>query len=799
MHNLLADVRYALRSLLAQPAFSITAVLTLALGIGVTTAIYGVVNGIVLRPLAFPNAERLITICEEHPAATKDWCSISPPNVEDLAARSHTIEAIGIGRSWPYHLATVEGAQAVNGGIATPGLFRALGVRPELGRLIGESDMLGRESDVVLLSYEMWQARFGSARDVVGRVIVLDGKPVTIIGVLPAGFQLPKYDDIQLWRPLHINPRDEEHREWRGFVAYARLRPGVSLATAQAELTGIAGQLRREHFTKTAGWDLQMESLQDLVVGSAKPILLFFLGAVSLILLIGCANVANLLLARAGVRAREMALRSALGASRWRIVRALLVESFVLSLAGTSFGVLIAVWGTAAFKALAPPSIPRISDVTIDARVLFFALALAVVTTVLFGLAPALRAARTDLAESLREGGRGMAMGSSVLGRLLVIGELALALVLVAGAGLLTRSFAAITAWNPGFEREHVQTFSLFAPAEQYAGEEKIAALWDRVEMELAALPGVRAVGSASGGPLFGGVETDEVHFESRGGGVRAAAWWYDVSPSFFATLGVPLVQGRPLQATDRLSAPRVALVNESLAKQFWPGDTPIGKELSLFQDRYRVQVVGVVRDIAAVTPGQRVQPQIYWSNRQAPRGFTYFVLRTAVPPATVMSDVRARLRAIDPDLQASNVNTMPELMGRKLKTPRFQMLLLVSFGMAALLLAAIGTYGLFAYRVSRRTREIGIRIALGAARHQIVSAVVREGLSLAAAGTVIGIAGAILATRAMHGMIVGVSAFDPVTLGVSAALLVAVAILACLGPARRAASVDPAITLAAD
>lgn len=799
MHDLFADFRHAARTLRSNLAFTITAVVTLALGIGATTTIYGIVDGIVLRPLPFPNADRLITICEQFPGASPDWCSVSPPNVEDIAARSKSIAAIGIGRTWPYHLATADGSEAVNGGIVTPEVFRALGVRPVLGRVFDRSDLLGRESDAVILSYEMWQTRYGATQDVVGRRMVLDGRPVTIVGVLPADFQLPPFSSVSLWRTVHINPADETNREWRGFVAYGLLRQGTSLASARAELAGIATQLRREHFATTDGWGLHMRSLLDLVVGSVRPILLVFLVAVSLILVIACANVANLLLARAGGRSRELALRAAVGGTRRRIVRGLLVESFVLAAMGAAAGLLVALWGTAGFKSLAPPRIPRIADVHVDARVLAFALTLSVATTILFGLAPALLATRDDLASTLREGGRGSAHGGSVAARLLVVAELALALVLLTGAGLLTRSFAARAAWNPGFERGHLMTFSVFAPDDRYKGRPAVAGLLRRLEDELATIPGVERAASASGGPLMGGDGTDDVAYSNRVGVSRAPAAWYDMSPSFFGTLGVPLISGRGLAETDAAGTPTVALVNETLARKFWPGESPLGKQLSLFTDRMRVQVAGVVHDVAPPTPGAAVQPEVYWSNRQEPRPFTFFILRTSVDPASVMADVRARLRAIDPSLRPSNVNTMSDLIAAGLRAPRFQMLLLTAFSVVALLLAAVGTYGLFAYRVSRRTREIGIRLALGAQARQVVGAVLRDGLFLAGAGIVIGVLAAVAAGRGMRGVAVGVSAFDPLTVVVSCGVLVVVTIAACLVPARRAAAVDPAVTLTAE
>jgi putative ABC transport system permease protein len=798
MRNLLSDLRHALRGLRAHPAFSVTAILTLALGIGLTTTIFGVVNGIVLRPLPFPNAGRLITICEQHPGATADWCSVSPPNIEDVAARSRSIDALGIGRTWSYHLATTEGSESVYSGIATPGMFRALGVRPELGRLIESSDLIGRESSVALLTHEMWQTRFGAAKDIVGRVIALDGQPVTIVGVLPPGFEVPPFEGVQLWRPVHINPRDETHRDWPGFVAYGRIREGVSIDAARADLAGVAEQIRLEHFATTPHWGLQLKSLQDLVIGGVKPVLLVFLGAVFLVLLVACANVANLLLARAGSRRGEIALRSALGASRWRIVRELLMESFTLAVMGAALGVLIAVWGTSAFKAMAPSAVPRVDEVRVDGGVLTFALILAVLTTVLFGLVPALRVARVDLAQALREGGRSSSVGKGRLGRLLVVGQLALALTLTVGAGLLMRSFTAMTAWKPGFEREHLLIFTL-STSEKYAGGEKKAALWDRVEGDLRAIPGVSAVATASAGPLFGGDGSSEVDFSTISGPARSTAAWSDISPTFFGTLGLPIVRGRNLAATDRLDSPRVVLVNESLAQRYWPDESPLGKRVTLFDGRMALEVVGVVRDVRPIIPGAPIESQMFWSNRQEPRGFTYVIVRTTVPPANVVRAVRNRLAAIDRDLRPGNVETMPEVVARKLKTPRFDMILLVTFGIAALVLAAIGTYGLFAYMVSRRTRELGIRLALGAARAQIVKSVVHDGLVLAVAGVFVGIVASLALARVMHGMVFGVSTSDPLTLAGAAAVLVLIAVAACLVPARRAAAVDPVITLAAE
>ena len=415
MRDIRLDIRYALRALRAAPTSTLSALATLALGIAMSTSIFSVVRGVVLRPLPFPNDDRLITICEHYPGSTPDWCSIAPPTVEDIAARSRTIDAIGIARQWPYHIQTPNGAEGINGGLASPGLFRALGARVELGRLIEPEDMIGRPSTVAVLTHETWQTRFGGRRDILGQLIMLDKDAVTIVGVLEPGFEVPRIGTADLWRPLHIDPRDEQHREWRGFVSFGRLRPGVSLNEARAELAGLTGQVRAAHFATTAGWDLELTTTRDLVVGGVRSMLYLFLAAVLAVLLIGCANIANLMLARATARTREVALRAALGASPSRIVRSLLVESLMLSLAGGALGVALAVAATRVFKAVAPAGIPRVADVAIDGQVLLFALVISIATTLVFGVVPALRGARVDLKSALGEavGAARRAVGAS--------------------------------------------------------------------------------------------------------------------------------------------------------------------------------------------------------------------------------------------------------------------------------------------------------------------------------------------------------------------------------------------------
>jgi putative ABC transport system permease protein len=802
MSNLLSELRYALRGLRARPSFSVTAILTLAIGIGLTTAMFSVVDGIVLRPLPFPNADRLVTICTQYPGSTPDWCSISPPNVSDIAARSRTIEAIGLGRSWSYHLKTTSGTTIVSGGIATPGMFRALGIRAARGRLLDDSDMRGRESDVAVVSDQLWRTEFGADPDIVGRPITLDGHSVVIVGVLDSSVAVPNLSYVKLWRTLDFRPTDEKNREWAGFIAYARLRAGVTMDQARADLMAISSQLRREHFASTAGWGLSVLSLQDLVVGHVRPILLVFLAAVCFVLLIACANVANLLLARAGTRQREMALRVALGAARQRIVRVLLVESFVLALAGALLGVAIAEWGTMAFQKFAPSSIPRVRNVEVDLPVLAFALLLAVGTTIAFGLAPALRASRVDLGHAIREGGRSVARGGSRLGALLVVTELALALMLVSVAGVLTRSFAEMSRWNPGFEREHLLTFSLFANMEKHSTRASLAGFWNDVEDRLRTIPGVVGVGSTSAGPLFGGGDgTAEIVLANKPTPTGAAAAWFNVSPGYFNTLGIPILRGRDLDRQDSTGSLWPVLVNETLARRYWPNANPVGERLAFKMNKTLIDavVVGMVRDVPPITPGQPADPAMYWSDRSEPRGFSYFVVRTAVPPASIMTTVRAKLTALEPDLAPGNVYTMPELISDELTTPRFDMLLLSAFAIAALTLAAVGAYGLLAYLVSGRTRELGIRLALGATPVEIVVSVLRDGLRLIAGGIAFGAVGAVIGSRLLRAMVAGVSAIDPITFALGACVLVVVAAAACLVPARRAGAVDPVVTLSAD
>jgi putative ABC transport system permease protein len=790
MTGLISDFRLALRVLRKRPGFTALAVITLGLGIGLTTTLFGVTNGIVLRPLPFAHPERLVSLCERYPGAEGGWCAISPPNVEDLAAQVPAIAAAGIGRWWPFTLRDARGSETLNGGLATPGLFRALGVKPVIGRLLQPGDLRPAGARVVVLSEAMWKSRFGGV-DVLGQPLVLDGNPYTIVGVLPDGLEMPQLSGADLWTVPDFDPRDEQNRGWPGFVGYARLRDGASLDAARRQIATVAAHIGQAHVTDRQGWAIDVAPLHDLAVGGARSTAMGFLGAVFLVLLIACANVANLLLARGSERRRELAVRAALGAGRGRLIRELMTEAAVLSVAGATLGVGLAFAGVRAFHALAPAGIPRMQNVAIDASVLAFTFAVALGTTVIFGLVPALRAAGPSLEHALREGGRGTSRRGR-LGSALVVSELALASLLAVSAGLLTRTYARMLRWDPGFEQSHLLTFNLFASTDHYTNPRAVGDLWIRVQQSLRALPGVRAVGAASSGPLFGGRETDQVTAGQGAGAHVGAVVWSDVSPGYFAALGVPILRGRDLSDRDVAGAPAMALVNQTMARAFWPGKDAVGQRVLMKETSQTLTVVGVVRDVPPLRPGVTVEPSVYWSDRQFPRWATFVAVRTAGDPGAVTSAVRTALLGVDADLTPGNVHTLPELAARQRVRPRFSLFVLSSVGALAVLLAAVGTYGLLAYVVAQRRAEFGVRMALGASPAMLVRSVITGGLRLALFGVAIGLAVALLLARVLASLLPGTSAFDPLALAGGAASLLVVAGAASVVPAWRAARANP-------
>jgi putative ABC transport system permease protein len=793
----------ALRVLATQRGVTAVAIATLALTIGLNAAVFSIVNAVVLRPLPFAQPDRLVAFCEADRGERSDWCGASVPDVYELAERVPGIAVAGAAREWPFVMKTPDGADGIRGGLATPEAFRALGVAPMLGRFIEREDLGDNWRRVVVLSNDTWRTRYGARTDILGETVVLDDEPHTIVGVLPPDVRVPLLEAVQMWRPIHFDPRAEDRRDWRGFLAFARLRDGVNVDAVRRDVANVAADLQRTHFADREGWSIGVRSWHDVVVGPVRTTMYLFVGAVGFVLLIGCANVANLLLAQGLVRRRELAVRAALGASRLHLARGLLVESLLLAVAGGAAGLLLGWWASRLVVTLAPQGIPRIDQVGLDPRVFVYIAGISLLTTLLVGMAPAIRATRFDLQRALVEGGRtGTSHRTARLAPALIITQIALAVVLVTGAGLLTRSFVTLMRWQPGFEQEHLLTTWTLASSGQFENRRQVADYFARAEEELRTIPGVVAVGAGSAGPLFGG--DGEGHFiidgrGSPGDGARQAAYWFDISPTYFSALGVPIMRGRDIAPTDVVGSPPVAVVNEAFVRRYVGTADPIGRVVRMLEHETDFTIVGVVRDVPPVSPGEPAPPQIFWSNRQLPRPATYFLIRTSGDPVSAGRAVRERLRAFDPDLRVTAVRSMRDWLSTRLARPRFSALLLGTFGVLALLLSAIGTYGLISYTVAQQRKEIGVRMALGAQGKTIVGEVLKRGLRLAGIGVVLGVAGSMALTRLLTNQLAGVTATDPTTFAMSIGLLLAAAALACLVPARRASRVDPMETLRAE
>jgi predicted permease len=797
IERVISDIRYAARTLTKSPTFTAAVVATIALAIGATTAIFAVVDSILLRPLPFPDSERVVALCETNPVV-EDWCGASPMNVADWDRSSAGLEAAGVARTESFIARGDSGAYGVMGGIVTSGFFDALRVRPMLGRLIEEGDLPRGSNQVVVVSREFWQRRLGSDPSIVGRSVVLDQKPFTVVGVLPAGAWMPDpFGEVQVWKPLTASIDNVENRGWRGFTALGRMAPGVSRETLLSELAVIRSQLATAYPEANADWGLALVSLRDRTVGDIRSTLWTFLGTAVFVLLIACANVAGLFLVRATGRAAEFALRASLGAGRRRLVQQLLTESLVLSLAGGAVGLLLAVWITSGFVAVAPATIPRLAEVGIDARVVLFVFGLAVLVAMIFGIGPARRAMKADLNGPLK-GVRSGHAGDTRLRAVFTVGQLALALMLLFGAGLLTRSFARLSRWEPGFDRGNVVTTWMLPPK---AGDGRsVVPLMEQVRDEVAALPGVLSAGLGSAGPLFGGdAETGDLAIEGRPpfpADRMPSVQWFDIDRHYFDTLGIRTVKGRPFTAVDTSASPHVAIVTEAFARRFFPGEDAIGHRVTV--QKHRAEIVGIVSDVRPLQPNQSPPPQIYWPIQQYPRGAAYLILRTAPEVAGIQKSVEMRVAAIDGNIQLNRFVTLDERLARWLVSPRFNMLLVIAFALVALLLAAVGVYGVIASSVASRTREFGIRVALGATPEQLVRNVVRGAMVLAFFGVAAGCTGGLAGGRLLASLLYGLPVTDLPTLAAAAAVLVLVAIVASWTPARRASRVDPVVALRA-
>ncbi|MFY9611402.1 MAG: ABC transporter permease [Blastocatellia bacterium] len=800
MEAIFQDFRYTFRTLGRSPGFSLVVVLILALGIGANTAIFSFVNGVLLSSLPFPEPERLIVLGEHNPEKTSRLSVVSPRNLEDWEKQSKTIEQFGAWRDWSFRINTPEGRIPVSAGIATPGLFAALAVKPVSGRLLFPEDNQRGRDHVVLISYGYWQANLGGDSGIIGQPITLDNESFTVVGVLPPSLKALGLGRFDIWAPVSVDPDQYLERYVRNRRVYARLKPGVSIKEAEAEMDSIAQQLAEQYPKDNAGYGVSIALLQDAQVRDVRPALLVFLGAVGLVLLIACANVANLLLARSARRRKEFAIRAALGASRLALIRQLLTEAVVLALVSGAIGVLLAFWIVDLFVAISPSNIPRLDQVKLDGRVVAFALSLSLLTGVVFGLAPAVGSSKLNLVEHLKEGQRGSAAGLGArLRGLLVISQVALALVLLVGAGLLGQSFVRLITLRPGFNPEKLLTVQLFLPLERYKDGNEVAALYQRAAEEFRSIPGVLSVGATSAGPQFGGYEPADVLAQGQPAptsGEYPHARYYNVGPDYFHTMEVPLLAGREFTNRDTPGAPAVAIINQAMARRFFPGEDPLGKRILLVREKEGLEVVGVVGDVRRFEVSDVVEPEIYYPYMQKPRWATYFAIRTNGDPISVVAAVRSRMLAVDKDVPVLNVATIDQLVGAALREPRFNTALIGAFAGLAVLLASVGLYAVISYSVTQRTHEIGVRMAVGAGQRDIFNLIVGQGMKLTLIGVAIGLAASFALTRVMMSMLFEVSATDPLTFAGISLLLTVVSLLACYVPARRAMKVDPMAAL---
>jgi putative ABC transport system permease protein len=788
------DVRFGSRTLLKNPGFTAVAVLTLALGVGANTAIFSVVNAVLLKSLPYPAGERLLTARG----------NMSLPDLDDALAQARGFEAAG-GMTRQGLDYTGDGEPVlVEAAFVTHELFDVLGAKPLAGRTLTSGDNVKGGERVAVLSYGFWQRQLGGA-DIKGLTVPLTGQTYAVVGVLPASFTPPS-GAPDVWIPLRVgNPTAADVRGVHFLRTFFRLRPGVSPEQAQAEMDIAAQRLAEAHPDENKGRVIRLMPLQEYMVGDVRPVLLILFGAVGFVLLIACANFANLLLARSAARRQEVALRSALGAGRGRLVRQLLTESVLLALAGGAAGLVLALWGVAVLRSVGPASLPRLGEVVVDWRVLAFTLGVSLLTGVVFGLAPAWQALRVNLNDALKEGGRGEP-GGPAGGRMsgvLVAVELALALVLLIGAGLLVKGFWLLRGVEPGFDPRHLLTMRVELPEARYKEIPPQTEFRRRVLEELNSLPGTEAA-MVSELPLGGSSLMHNFVIEGRHASVGDEPELYSrsVGGDYFRLMRIPLRAGRGLSPQDTAGAPLVGVVNEAFAREYFPGANAVGARVRWARAEGPPQwitIVGVAGDVKHFGLDQPEAPAIYTPYAQSPqpwKRWMFLVVRSESDPAALAGAVKARVWSVDPRIPLTRVLTMEEVAAASVEGRRFQMTLLGVFALVSLLLAAVGVYGLVSYSVGRRAREIGIRMALGARRRDIFRLVVRQGLLLASVGLVAGLAVAFALTRLLAGLVYGVSPTDPLTYAALSLCLLLVALVACLVPARRATSIDPLIAL---
>lgn len=804
MQLFLQDLRYGFRSLLRNPGFCAVAILALALGIGPNTAIFTMVNAVLLKPLPVPEPDRVVMIWGTLLKSGFDQLPVSAADYLDWKQQARSFNQMSAAFAMPEYGLNVSGAgdpERVPAALASKEFLPALGITPIAGRnFLPDEDRPGGRP-AVLIGNALWQRRFHSDPAAIGRTLTVDGIPRTIVGVVP--HELAEMVAADLWLPTAIDPNTLE-RQNHNYGVVARLKPGVTLAQARAEMTGIAQRLERAYPASNTGFGITMFPMAEMFTGRIRPVLLILLGAVGLLLLIACANLANLLLARAASREREIAIRGALGAGRRRIVRQLLTESLVLALAGGGLGLVLATWGVRLMRGIVPDMFPMLQHMGVDLRVLAFTLGISVLTGLLFGLVPAWRSSRMDLNTTLKEaaGRSESAGGSNRIHSFLLASEVALAVLLSVSAGLLVRSFARVMGVDPGLRTENILTMSLSLPQVKYDTPVKRTNFYKNLTERLETLPGVRSAGAVTFLPLRVSILSFRVgvnSFTIEGRPPVTAdrqpqADFRMATPGYFNTMGIALRKGRLFSQHDDLDAKRVVLVNESMVRKHFAHENPLGQRIVM--GGKPVEIVGVVADAKLYGLDTPVEPAIYVPHMQRPGDSMAVVVRTQGDPATVADSVRREIRKLDPEQPISNVRTMQQVLSDSLMLRRAAMLMITVFASLALTLATVGIYGLTAYSVSRRTHEIGLRVALGASQPQILRLVVGRGLITSLIGAAIGVAAAFQLTRALSGMLYGVTSTDPLVFAGVPLLLVAVSVIASLVPARKAMRVDPLVAL---
>jgi putative ABC transport system permease protein len=797
--SILRDLQYALRTLGRNPGFACVSVLALGLGIGANSAIFTVVNSVLLQPLHFEKPQQLVVVQERNLKAGFPEFSLSPGNYLDFRDHNHSFSGITAFGGQGLNLAGGTQPERLSGARVTTDFFQVLGRTPMLGRTFtAQEGQLGSQN-VAILSYGVWQRRFAGSREALGQTLKMNEEVYTVVGVMPADFEFPGRTEI--WTPMAMTSQNWQQRGGHYLGGVGRLKDGATLAGARADLNTIAARAEQQFPGSNLGWDTTMQTLQEATVGKVRPAMMTLTAAVGFVLLIACVNLANLLLSRSTARRREMGIRSSLGVGRARLIRQLLTESVLLGLLGAVFGLALAWAGTRLLVNVNPNILPRARNIALDARALGFTAAIAVLTGLLFGLAPALHMAKTDLTAALRDGGRGNAIGfrRNRLRSVLVVGEVALALVLLSGAGLLMRSFYRLQSMDPGFDPHGLLTFRTNLPSAKYKSDEQQAAFYRRALERIRAIPGVSVAGAAQIFPLSGDdyiLSFTQIGKPPLPPGNQPSAAYYSATPGYFGSLRIPLKAGRDFTEHDDAGAPPVAIISESMARQFYRNENPLGQRIQVSNESKPAEIVGVAGDVRDQELESKGRPAVYEPAAQIPFGAMYFGVRTEADPAGLISSVRTVMRDLDSELPLDAVGTVDALVSTSLSQRRFAMLLMAIFAALALVLAMVGIYGVISYSVTQATQEIGIRMALGAGRVQVLRLVFGYAGLLLAAGLLVGIGAALGTGHMLSTQLFEVKSTDPVTLTAVALVLLSTGLTACMIPAWRAMRVDPLVAL---